>query len=64
MSGDVQLIMDTIGCGPRVANDLLTLAGGDADLVIKCSKKATGLDQCKVLIIDLRFTALEDDYNC
>lgn len=54
-------IADAIGCGLRLARELLRLAGGDVDRVITCSRKAGGLDQCKVLIIDDRLSVIEDE---
>jgi len=56
----VKVICDTIHVGTQVATILLTLAGGDADLVIRASKAANGLDQCKANIIDERFANLEE----
>lgn len=46
--------------GTVVAQELLVLAGGDDELVIYASTHSNGLDQCKALIIDERFRALEE----
>ena len=58
-SNDIRLVKDACHVGDQVAGILLTLAGGDPDLVIACSRKANGLDQCKAFIIDARLADLE-----
>ena len=53
-----------IGCGLRLARDLLTLAGGDYDLVVSTSKMAVdGIETLKANIIDSRMNALESRMN-
>lgn len=44
-----------IQCGPRLAEELLTLAGGDAYLVRTASDKRQGINAVKAYIIDRRF---------
>lgn len=56
----IKAICDAIHVGTQVATILLTLAGGDVDLVIRASKAANGLDQCKANIINERFANLEE----
>ena len=56
---NILFVMDEIGCGEKVATELLLLAANDADLVVACSRVSSGLDQCKVHIIDARFRKLE-----
>lgn len=46
--------------GTVVAKELLTLAGGDAELAVDASISSEGLDQCKARIIDERFRLLEE----
>lgn len=46
-----------------VAQELMVLAGGDVDLVIKAAKEAPGLDQTKHLILDERLSRIEEDLN-
>ena len=52
-------VRSKLGIGNSVADELLTLAGGDPYLVIDCSRASHGLDQCKAKIIDQRFKAIE-----
>lgn len=57
---DVIRLSQEIGCGLRLARDLLTLAGGDYDLVVSTSKRAVdGIETLKTNIIDSRMSALE-----
>lgn len=49
-----------IGCSAKLAEELLILAGGDVDRVIECSHQASGLDQCKILIINDRLSMIEN----
>jgi hypothetical protein len=42
-----------------VAEELLTLAGGDVELAVQASSESSGLTQCKARIIDERFKKLE-----
>ena len=44
-----------IHCGPRLAEELLTLAGGDANLVRDGSMLCQGINAVKAYIIDRRF---------
>lgn len=44
-----------------VAQELMILAGGDIELVVKAAKEAPGLDQTKHLIIDERMSRIESD---
>lgn len=44
-----------IRCGPRLADELLTLAGGDANLVRDGSMTCQGINAVKAYIIDRRF---------
>ena len=46
--------------GNGVIKELLTLAGGDCEIVINSSIKAEGLDQCRARIINERFNQLFD----
>ncbi len=49
-----------IGCGIKLARDLLALAGGDYDLVIAASKTATdGVETLKTTIISERVARIE-----
>ena len=57
----IKQLRDRIKVGKGVAEELLVLSGGDVDLAAKCSREAAGLDQCKALIIDSRFQAIEND---
>lgn len=44
-----------IQTGPRLAEELLTLAGGDANLVRNASMLNQGINSVKAYIIDRRF---------
>lgn len=44
-----------IQCGPRLAEELLTLAGGDSQLVRDASMLNQGINSVKAYIIDRRF---------
>lgn len=57
----VKEVRRRIGVGNGVASELLVLAGGDVELVVRSSKKSAGLDQCKAAIIDGRFRAIEEE---
>ena len=49
-----------IGCGPKLARDLLALAGGDYDLVVASSKSSPdGVETLKTSIIDARMASIE-----
>lgn len=57
---EVKRLSQEIGCGVKLARDLLTLAGGDYDLVVSTSKAAVdGIETLKTNIIDSRIGALE-----
>lgn len=56
---DIRMVCDMIHVGEQVATILLTLAGGDVNLVIESSQQANGLDQCKANIINKRFKEVE-----
>lgn len=55
----VKELSETLLISDYLADDLLILAGGDADLVVECSNEAGSLSQLKALIIDSRFRQLE-----
>lgn len=55
----VRKIKQLCHVGDQVAGLLLTLAGGDVDLVVSCSRRANGLDQCKAFILDERIAKTE-----
>lgn len=55
----IEFIVNQLGISHRLADDLLTLAGGNINTVITCSKATNGLDQCKTAIINKRFSRLE-----
>lgn len=55
----VKQVSETCGCGMRLAKELLTLSGGNTELVIEASDVSAGLDQCKTYIINKRFEKLE-----
>lgn len=57
---DILEVRNELGIGNSVASELMRLAGGDKDLVIKSSLESDGLDQCKAKIIDGRFDKLEE----
>lgn len=44
-----------IQTGPRLAEELLTLAGGDANMVRNASMMCNGINAVKAWIIDRRF---------
>lgn len=44
-----------IHCGPSLAEDLLTLAGGDAEIVRDASMMCSKAESMKAFIIDRRF---------
>lgn len=48
-----------IHCGPSLARDLLTLAGGDAQLVRDASFMCSKAESMKAFIIDRRFKKIE-----
>lgn len=52
-------VSDELGITHQLAKELLILAGGDVDLVIKCSREANGLDHCKANIINQRMLKSE-----
>ncbi len=48
-------LANEIRCGPGLAHDLLTLAGGDADIVRDASMMCDKAESMKAYIIDRRF---------
>ena len=58
---DIDRIVDETGCGPALARDLLTLAGGDVNLVLDVSEQFEwGIESVKNAIIDARFKRMEE----
>lgn len=55
----VNELMERLGVGWSVANELLILTGGDIDMAEEASRKSFGLDQAKANAIDARFRKLE-----
>ena len=56
----VRKLSSKLGCGLSLTQDLLTLAGGDEQLVIQCSNATYGgVQSLKAAIVDARFTKLE-----
>ena len=53
-------LADDIRCGPKLARDLLLLAGGDAELVRKASDVCHGVESLKAYIIDARIRKMEE----
>lgn len=47
-------VADYIGCGAPLAQELVTLAGGDAQLVIDCAFQSGSLSMTKARILDAR----------
>ena len=58
-SNKVVQLRRTLGISTSVARELLLLAGEDVDIVIQASEAASGLNECKARVIDLRFNKLE-----
>lgn len=52
-------VVDKIGCGGRLARELLILAGGDVDLVIESAERGGQLSMTKAYILDARFDKSE-----
>lgn len=50
----VERVSDELGITRQLAKELLILAGGDEEMVIRCSRMSNGLDHCKANIIDSR----------
>lgn len=48
-----------IRCGTALARDLLTLAGGDVQLVRDASERCQGVESVKAYIIDRRIGRVE-----
>ena len=63
MEEKVRDLCDRIHVGHGVAHELLVLGGGDIDMVEACSKAAKGLDQCKALVLNERFSRIEADLD-
>lgn len=53
------MLANDIGCGIRLAEDLLMLAGGDENLVREASCRNSGISSVKAYIIDRRFSKVE-----
>lgn len=51
----VASVSEELGITKHLAKELLIIAGGDTDMVIKCSRASDGLDQCRARILDARF---------
>lgn len=59
--GSIDKIVEETGCGPALARDLLTLAGGDVNLVLDVSEQFEwGIESVKNAIIDARFKRMEE----
>lgn len=58
-SNNVSWICNQLHITRQLAKELLMLAGGDEQLVVKCSQEANGLDHCKASIIDRRISKVE-----
>lgn len=54
----IERVRNAIGCNERLANDLLTLAGGDTLMLLDCYRRSKNIEQTKALIIDARFKKL------
>ena len=61
MKQAVQELKQRLNISESVASELLILAGDDVDLAEDCSRKSTGLNECKARIINERFRQLEDE---
>lgn len=61
VSKKAKRVADKIGCGDLLARDLLALAGGDEDLVLRSSGEVMGIESVKALIIDGRFRKIEQE---
>lgn len=59
-AAQVESVSNELGITRQLAKELLKLAGGDEELVIKCSRSSNGLNHCKASIIDRRMSRLED----
>jgi hypothetical protein len=56
----VRKLSSQLGCGLSLTKDLLTLAGGNEQLIIHCSNNTyNGVQSLKAAIIDARFAQLE-----
>lgn len=56
----IRKLSSKLGCGLSLTKDLLTLAGGDEQLVVQCSDKTyNGVQSLKAAIVDERFRKLE-----
>lgn len=59
---EVRELSKKIGCGVPLTQDLLTLAGGDEELVVRASENtSSGVESLKAYIIDRRFKRVEGD---
>lgn len=57
----VNEVSDELCISRGLADELLTLAGYDKEIVIKCSNQSSGLNECKAKILDSRFNKIESD---
>lgn len=56
----IRKLSSKLGCGLSLTKDLLTLAGEDEQLVVRCSNKTyNGVQSLKAAIVDERFRQLE-----
>ena len=55
----IKELRERLNVSKSVAEELLTLAGGDVELAVQASLESNGLTQCKANIIDKRFSKLE-----
>lgn len=58
-SQNIEWIRNQLKISYRLAHELLILAGGDEQLVVKCSNESIGLGHCKALILDRRINKVE-----
>lgn len=56
----IRKLSSKLGCGLSLTKDLLTLAGGDEQLVAKCSDETyNGVQSLKASIVNERFHQME-----
>lgn len=55
----IRMLANDIGCGIRLAEDLLMLSGGDEALVREASCRNGGIGSVKAYIIDKRMSKIE-----
>lgn len=56
----IKELRQRLNVSQSVAEELLTLAGGDIELAVQASAESNGLTQCKASIINKRFNRLEN----